>query len=391
MIKNEIVSQIRNIINKYKAEIIKLNDFMADNPEISSQEFLSSQRIVDCLRNEGLEVEYPFAGLDTAFKTSINKNKSKKAAVLVEYDALPGIGHGCGHCASASISVLAGLILHELRDIFDGQVDLIGTPDEEVLGGKIIMAEKGVFDKYDFAIMIHMDKINIVKTKFLALDGLEFNFIGKASHASASPWEGRNALNGMQLLFHSIDMMRQHIKPDVRIHGYIKEGGKAPNIVPDFASAEIYTRGLSREYLNDITEWVKDCGKAAALATRSEVEIKKLCPSLKDLAPNETAEGLLFEIYKDLGLEVTDLGSEAFGSSDMGDVDYICPAFHPTISINEPYSLHTKDFANTMKSEKTYNAILLGAEIISRFILNVFSDSQLLENIKADYRKYRKK
>lgn len=391
MKSEEIISQIReNIINRYKDEVFELNDFMADFPEISGEEYEAVKKIVALLTQKGLQVEYPFVGLENSFKATINKNKEKKAAILVEYDALPGIGHGCGHCASGSISILAGLILHELKDVIDAQIDIIGTPDEEVMGGKITLAEKGVFDQYDFAIMIHMNNnINSVYTRFLALDGLEFQFTGKPSHAAASPWEGKNALNAVQLMFHAIDMMRQHVKPDIRIHGYIKDGGKASNIITDFASAEVLTRGMDREYLDEITEWAKDCARAAALATRTSVEIKTICPPFKDLAPNETAENLLTEIYNDLGLEITDLKNQAFGSSDIGEIDYICPAFHPTISIDEPFALHTKEFANAMKSKKTHDAILKGGEIIVRFVINVFDSHKLLDDIKEEHRKYR--
>jgi len=391
MKNDETIKQIgEDIIDRYRDEVFELNDFMADYPEVSGKEYEAVKKIVTLLTQKGLQVEYPFAGLENSFKATINKNKEKKAAILVEYDALPDIGHGCGHCASGSISILAGLILYELKDRIDAQIDIIGTPDEEFMGGKIILAEKGVFDQYDFAIMIHMNNNkNYVYTGFLALDGLEFQFTGKPSHAAASPWEGKNALNAVQLMFHAIDMMRQHVKPDIRIHGYIKEGGKASNIIPDFASAEVLTRGIERKYLDEITEWVKDCARAAALATRTSLEIRTICPPFKDLAPNKTAENLLREIYNDLGLEITDLENQPYASSDIGEIDYICPSFHPFISIGEPFELHTKEFASAMKSKKTHDAILKGGEIIARFVISVFDNTQLLDNIKEEHKRYR--
>jgi len=389
MKRNKISKQIReNIIKKYKDEIFELNDHLADFPEISGKEFKSVKKIVNLLIQKGFKVEYPFAEIETAFKATINENKEKKIAILVEYDALPDIGHGCGHCASGSISILAGLILCELKDAINGQIDLIGTPSEESGGSKVAMAERGVFDQYEFAIMIHMYNLNMVYTKLLASDRLEINFFGKASHAAASPWEGINALNAAQLMFHAIDMMRQHVKPDVRIHGYIKEGGKVSNIIPDFASIEICTRSFNRQYLDSINEWVEDCARAAALATKANVEIKKLSPSYKDLARNNTAENLLTEIYNGLALKITN-SENGLCSSDIGNVDYICPAFHPTISINEPFALHTKEFAGAMKSKKTHEAILKGAEIIARFIINVLGNLKKIKNIKNEHKEYR--
>lgn len=385
-----IKTLIKESIKKHSTEVIELNNFMADNPELSGKEFKAANEIVKMLKGKGFDnIEKPYAGMETAFKTSINKGKDRKAAILVEYDALPGIGHGCGHCASGSISILAALVLNDLRDYLNAQIDIIGTPDEEVMGGKIVMADKEIFKKYDLAIMIHMDNKNVITPQMLALDGLLFNFIGKAAHASAAPWEGRNALNAVQLFFHALDMMRQHVRPDVRIHGYIRDGGKSPNVIPEFTSAGIYTRSKERTYLDEISQWVKDCAKAAALATKTSVEVGELCPSLKDLSFNATGSKILEEIFNDLDLPLNDSIDELFGSSDIGHVDYQCPTFHPTISINKPYVVHTEEFAKSMKDESTYEAIRKGGEIISRFIIESFNNESIIDNIKKDYNKVR--
>lgn len=381
---------LREKINKYSPLVFELNDFMSDNPELSGEEFKASRKIVDLLIENGFKVEYPFSGLQTAFKTSINQGKDIKGAILVEYDALPGIGHGCGHCASGSISILAALVLNELKDKVNAQIDIIGTPDEETRGAKAYMANNGIFDKYDFAIMIHMDNKNALYTQHLALDAYNFEFIGKPAHAAATPWEGRNTLNAIRLTFDAIDMMRQHVKDDVRIHGYIQEGGEASNIVPEFSSAEFCVRSKERSYLDDVSSWVQDCGRAAAIATRTTVEIKELGEKFHDLSRKITGEKVLEKIYKDLGLEIVDVSSEIGGSSDIGNVDYICPAFHPFLSIGNDYGLHTKEFSNAMKSEKTHEAIKNGGEIIARFIMKISKDPELLKEIKEEHKKIRK-
>lgn len=390
MVNEKILETINS--NKNLSEVLELNDYLARNPELGSKEYNSSRKIVEILSKHGFEVEYPYGGLETSFKASIKGKTSDgpKICILAEYDALPDIGHGCGHCASGSISVLAGLILKDLKEEFNGQIHIIGTPDEEGTGGKILLANVGVFKDYDYAIMIHMSNENMVNSKFLALNPIKVEFFGKTSHASASPWDGRNALNAIQLFFHATDMMRQHIKPDVRLHGIIKEGGNAANVVPDYAISEFLIRGNELKYVDEITDWVKDCAKAAALATKTEVKISELGPPFKDLAPNKYAEDVLEEIYESFGLKTSEIG-EATGSSDIGEIDYICPAIHPMILVKEDIPLHTREFADEMLKETGHTAIEKGGKILATFIMKTFLDKNLLENIKEEHRKYRNK
>jgi amidohydrolase len=373
-------------IEKHAREAITLSDFMADHPEIGMQEFQASSKMVEVLTAHGFSVVHPFAGLDTAFKATINEGKAIKIALLAEYDALRGMGHACGHCASGAISVLAALALNDMKDQLDAQIDLIGTPDEEMTGGKVAMADQGVFDDYDLAIMIHLNDVSAVYCGTLAMDSFLFKFSGRPAHAAAVPWEGNNALNGVRLMFDAIDMMRQHVKDDVRLHGFIQDGGKAPNIVPESAIAEYYVRAKERHYLNDINEWVKDCAKAAAMATRTTVEIELSGLPFHDLSSKPSGENVLEQIYRDLGLETVDLRSELSGSSDIGNVDYVCPAFHPLLSIGESFKPHTQEFVDAMKTEKTHQVILDGGEIMVRFVESVINDPKLLETIQNEHR-----
>lgn len=377
------------IIDKYSKEILDLNDYMADNPEISGEEYKSSRKIVEVLSSHGLEVVYPFSGLKTSFKATINKGKERKAAILVEYDALRGLGHACGHCASGSISLLAGLVLNDIKDSIDAQIDIIGTPDEEMRGAKVTMANNGVFDGYDFAIMIHMSKDSYIFSKSLALDAYEFIYRGKPAHAAGAPWEGRNGLNALRLLFDSIDMMRQHVKDDVRIHGVIKEGGVAANIVPEYVRAEFNVRSLERNYLNDISSWVMDCARAAALATRTQLEINQVGEKYNEQINNTIGSQVLEDIYSNLGIETVNNYELISGSSDIGNVDYICPVMQPYLSIGEEYGLHTEEFAHAMKNEKTHDAILKGGEIIATFVATMYEDIELLNKMKEEHRQKR--
>ncbi len=375
----------KEFIEKYSDDILGLNDYLADNPEISSKEYESSRKIVDLLRKNGLEVEYPFAGLETAFRASINKGKTRKAAILVEYDALRGLGHACGHCASGSISILAGLMINDIADKVDAQIDIIGTPDEEMTGSKVVMANKGIFDGYDFAIMIHMNNNSYMYSKSLALDAYEFEFFGKPAHAAASPWDGNNALNALRLLFDSVDMMRQHVKSDVRIHGVVKSGGEASNVVPEYSMAEFNVRSENRAYLDYVSEWVMDCAKAAALATRTTLKATQRGQKYNEQIENITGNNILEDIYGDLGIETIDRRNTIGGSSDIGNVDYICPVLQPYLSIGEDYGLHTVEFADSMKAPKTHDAILKGGEIIARFVYKMYDEVDLLDKMIEEH------
>jgi len=328
-------------------------------------------------------------GIPTAFIAKKGKPGSGgKVALLVEYDALPDIGHACGHNLHGSMSVLAGLGLLPLMKDIPGELLVVGTPAEETNGAKVEMAEKGVFDGCDFAIMIHSHcGKTIVKYRSLAMDAIEFTFKGKTSHAAAAPWEGINALNGLQLFFHAIDMLRQHVKPDVRMHGIYYEGGTAPNIVPERAKGRFYFRAPKRAYLDQIIEKVCDCARGAALATGTEVTWRNFEASFKDMLPNQAAEELLEGLFAEFGIPVTEI--EGFmGSSDVGDVSYKCPAVQPEMDIcGRNVEAHTREFAEATTTEIAHEALRSGAKIIARSALEVLLDEKLRERMWEDYKK----
>ncbi len=372
-------------IERLAPEINELNDQLASEPELGFEEYKSSKAIAEILSRHGLEVEMPFAGMPTAFKAAFDGGGDKKVALLAEYDALPGIGHACGHNVSGSISVLAGLALSKIKENLNGGVDLVGTPAEEGDGAKVEMAEQGLFKDYDLAMMVHLDSRTRVNSRFLALDGLEFTFRGQASHAAAAPWEGKNALNGVQLMFHALDMLRQHVRDDVRIHGIVADGGEACNIVPEKAVAHFFIRAREREYLDNVKGMVLDCAKGSAIATQTEVETGKLCPTLSDLKPNPAGDDLMAECYRELGLP--DLKEEyGAGSSDIGSTSYQCPTLHPRLAIADTRAkLHTREFAEFVKGEHAHNAILKGAKILGLACLKFFGDPKKAEQVKSDF------
>lgn len=376
-------------VSDFEEEVNALNDYMAENPETGSEEYESSRKIVELLRKYGIDVEYPFAGFDTAFKGVINPEKKNRMALLVEYDALRGLGHACGHCASGASSVLAALALNQVKDQLDFGIDIIGTPDEEVNGDKCHMADDGVFDGYDFAAMVHMGAINTAEVKFIALDGLGFKWHGVPAHAAAAPEKGRNALNAARLFMEATDMMRQHVIQETRMHGFIKQGGVASNIVPDEVEIEFITRAPKREDLNDITAWVKDCAKAAAMATRTELEMFLVGAPFHELHISEIGKRIMEECFEDLGIDFIKGKSAMTGSSDIGNVDYRCPAFHPVMGIGKNYDPHTKEFADEMTCPGTHQAIKNSANYLLTLAAKLYTDQELLARLKADHKAYR--
>lgn len=382
-----IIKEIDQTICQFHDELTALNDDIADHPEVSTKEYETSRKMVELLRAKGFAVTYPFAGLDTAFRAVVGPDNHKyKVAIMAEYDALPELGHACGHCLSGCISLLAGIALKDLQDELNADVHIIGTPDEEFDGGKVKMIRAGAFDGYDMAMMVHLFDANQVYTKLLAIDTYTYYFHGQAAHASACPWEGRNAFNACQLMFHAIDMLRQHVTPDVRIHGIIRYGGEAPNIVPEENAAEMYIRALERENLNEVVRKVDDCARGAAIATQTTWEKKATAEVFDNLRTVPFGIKKLREVFEELELPQNGNEEEIFGSSDAGNVSMLCPVFHPTLQVvDKGVAVHTREFAEAMKSDRAHQALATGARLISRQIAKLLSDEQNMEELKREY------
>ena len=384
---HELKERIYSEIEKNKAELTALNDDIADHPEISGEEYETSKKIVKLLDKHGYHTEYPFAGLDTAFKAVYGDNNHKyKIAILTEYDALPEIGHACGHCLSGSISVLSGLATKNLQDELDADIHVIGTPIEETDGAKCTMVKKGVFDDYDMAIMVHLYNSNIVAPTLQGLASYMYQFHGKAAHASAAPWDGVDAFNAAQLMFHAVDMLRQHCKPDAQFHGIIRNGGEAPNIVPEEVTAEFYIRALDKHYLQELVQKVDDCAKGAAIATQTTWDKYATAEVYDNLKKNPTGVSSLEEVYDELAIPINGDSNKIFGSSDAGNVSFACPAFHPCLQVVDADTpIHTRGFAEAMKTERAHQALVTGAKIISLQIAKIFSDEDKINRLKADF------
>jgi metal-dependent amidase/aminoacylase/carboxypeptidase family protein len=236
--------------------------------------------------------------------------------------------------------------------------------------------------------MVHLYNLNLVAPKLQGLASNMYCFHGKAAHASAAPWEGANALNGVQLLFHAIDMLRQHTKTDAQFHGIVRNSGEAPNIVPEEASAEFYIRAMDKAYLQELLRLVDDCAAGAALATQTTWDKYATATTYDDLKANPTGTAALSEVFDELGLEASDDKVSIFGSSDIGNVSYACPAFHPCLQVvDESVAIHTREFAEAMKTDRAHEGLVTGARIIALQIAKIFSDEEKVQAMKADFAK----
>ena len=384
----EAKERLQKEIDRYYATCIELSEQLFANPEVSGEEFKSSALIVEVLNQHGYKTEYPLAGIPTSFRGICgNNDHTKKMAIMAEYDALPKIGHACAHNVSAAISVLSALALKTFQDELDCDIHIIGTPSEEHGGSKVTLIENGIFDKYDIAMLVHLYDSNVLSPVCLALRGNTYTFYGKSAHGAASPWEGKNALNGVQLMLHAIDMMRQHVKSDVRLHGIIKDGGLIPNTVPEKASCEYYVRALNKEYADEsAAKRSMIVQRGAAIATQTEVEKTPSTKSYSDLKRNEPGLKCLEEVFAELNLFPDGDPQRVFASTDAGNVSYVCPTFHPCLAIAPLGTpLHTPEFATCAASEKAKKAIAQGAMMIGLQALKIFGNDNLLASIKENH------
>ena len=368
-------------------ELTALSDDLADNPEVSGQEFETSRKIVNLLSEKGFAVEYPYAGIKTAFKAVYGADNHKyKIAILAEYDALPEIGHACGHNVSGAISVLAGLALRDLQDELNADIHIIGTPEEEADGAKCPMCDQGIFKAYDMAMMVHLYDQNMTYCTLNGLASIMYNFHGKASHAGAAPWDGQNALNAAQLMLHGIDCIRGCSKTDSRLNSVIHQGGFAGGSIPEEAQVETWIRNPEYPYLEKLMQRVDNCAEGAALMAECTWDKYYTAQVYKSMKRNQTGEAAIAEAFAEIGLELNGEPEKLFGSSDIGNVSFECPAFHPTVQLApKGVPIHTREFLACVKGEHAHKCIDDGARLIALTVAKIFSDEEKIQAMKADF------
>lgn len=386
---------LQNLSKKYD-EIFKdlkeLNEYIYKNPELGRKEFKACEAHKNILKKYGFKVTDNYIGIETAYLAEYSSEKDgPKIAYLAEYDALPEIGHGCGHNALGTASVGAGILLKDFVDEFGGTVYVYGTPAEETLGAKVDMAEAGCFDNIDAAMLSHpTGKSHERSGTSQAMEALQFTFKGKTAHAAGDPYNGINALDGVIQFFNSVNALRQQTKESARIHGIISNGGEAANIIPDLAVANFYMREATTKEMVKLSERVKNCAKGAALATGTELKIENYEYTFKHLVTNETLSDVYVKNLKLQGIEDIPV-SKPSGSSDCGDVSHHCPTIHSYFPISKcELTGHSLDFAKASISEEAYKGMKEAVLALAMTGKDILSDKELLKKIKDEFEKVKK-
>lgn len=369
---------------------IKTSQDIHANPEIGNEEVYASAKHVALLEDAGFDVTTAVAGHDTSFYAVKDSGKEGPTiAYLAEYDALPGLGHACGHNIIGTTSVAAGIALAEALPQTGGRVVVLGTPAEE--GGpngsaKGSFVRHGYLEGVDAALMIHPSGKTGLTGETLAVDPLDFHFFGKPAHASGSPEQGINALDAVIQLFNGISALRQQLPSDVRIHGIITHGGDAPNIIPEFASARFYIRAETWKKTEETSTKVRKVAEGAALATGATVTIERFQNEVQDFVLNSVLDDVLHTELGALGETVHTEKRKGKGSTDAGNISYVVPTAHPYIKIGpDDLVAHTAEFREAAKSELGDAALITGAKALAAAGHRLLSDAELLHKVTKEF------
>ena len=381
----EIKTEILKILDGLRDRLFSLSCAFYHNPETGLKEFKTSAACISILGEFGFKVDKGVAGMETAFRASFGSGRPA-ISLLVEMDALPEIGHGCGHNISGVASIGAAIAVSKIIPQIGGSVVVLGTPAEEIGVGKIAMIKAGLFHELDVAMMVHPSSKRMVSRVFLGLIRLNLHFKGKPSHASAYPEEGVNALDAVIQTFNSINAMRQQLRNDVRIHGIITDGGVAPNIIPEKASASFYVRAKDLKELYAVKERVLNCAKGAALATGCKLTIEEDADMNAPLKLNKALADIYRRQMEFLGLKEDDFPVDKnAGSSDIGNVSQALPTIHPHILLKRGINIHTREFADATITDDGKNAIMEGARCLALTAVDLILDKETLEKVKMDF------
>lgn len=382
------------VIEMHRAELCKMADLIYDFAEKSAEEYKSMELLTDYLQNEGFTVERGIA-LDTAFRATWDncrasvddegENTAPVLGILVEYDALEDIGHACGHHMQGPAGIGAAIAIKDVMKDYPFKLVIYGTPAEETLGGKIIMLDAGYMKELDLALMSHGSPNTSVDEKCMALENFVVTFHGVKSHAAISPDEGRSALDAALLSFHAIEMLREHVKDDTRMHYTIRNAGGPPNVVPDLTVAEYTLRSYSTSYLNTVVERFYNILKGAALMTDTTYDIQRdlpfkskiVCYSVNDLLMKNAA----YEKAPSIAAP-----RKKTGSTDFGNVLYEIPGSCIRIAFTKPDAQpHSQEYLEAGKTDKAHDAICYAAKIMADTFCDVITTPGLLTQIKEEF------
>lgn len=358
-------------------------------PEVGFQEFASSATLVEFLRRHGLKVVQPIADTATAFRAAFaGHSGGPTIAILAEYDALPGIGHACGHNLIGTAAAGAAVGVSGVMPELSGEVVVLGCPAEEACvegaGGKVRLIEAGCFREVDAAMIFHPMPLTAVGGETSSLVAVELEFTGKPAHAAGNPWDGINALDGVLLTFNGINALRQHVKDGIRIHGIVTHGGDAPNIIPEFAAARFFIRSQSTESLKETLARVVNCAKGAALAVGAELAVKTANNLYESVRTNLTLAEILSRNLEKLGLRIEGK-KKGKGSTDFGNVSRIVPSCDLSIRLGDGIVPHSREFLDAADSEMGYEVMMLGAKVLAMSTVDLLNCPELLKKAKAEF------
>ena len=380
---DQLKSRIVAEVNARRDELIHISDTIHANPELAFQEFEAVTLLTSVLEREGFTVQRSVAGLDTAFVASYTSQKGNRpvVALLAEYDALADLGHACGHNIIGTASVGAALALRPILDQLPGTIQVVGTPAEEGGAGKVIMAEAGVLESVDVAMMVHPSTRTMTRRNALACYDLKMEFFGQAAHAAGSPDKGINALDACILTYNNISALRQQLTDDVRIHGIITHGGSAPNIIPDYTAAEFLVRAVEKDHALAVLARVEDCARAGALAAGAEVKLTRGETYYANMVASTVLADLFDANLSALGREVQlPEPNERMGSTDMGNVSHVVPALHPYIAIApDEVAGHSPEFRAASVSPEGHAGLLDAAKALAMTAVDLFSNPELVD------------
>ena len=381
----------------WKAQVVEAVDAMDgrlrwvsreifEHPEENFAEVRASKLLADELRAGGLEVETGIAGLSTGIRAAHPAAKAgPTVAVLGEYDALPELGHACGHNLIAAAARGAALAVGRIKRELPGRLLFLGTPAEEGGGGKVIMVEAGIFRGIDAAMMFHPASFTAVDHGSLAITEVKLEFRGVAAHASASPEKGVNALDAVIQTFNGMNALRQHLRDGARVHGIITHGGAKPNIVPDYAAAEFYVRAAETGYRDELLGKLARCANGAALATGASFSMSPIGPSYKAMRPNRALGAAFVRNLGSLGWAI-DTRELPLGSTDMADVSHAVPAIHAYLAIcDAEVAFHSRDFVEASQSERGHRGMLAAAKAMAMTAVDVLTSPDLVEAARAEF------
>ncbi len=380
-------SAIVEAVDRLGDELEALSRRIHDNPELGYEEVKACGWLTEFLARQGFKVEKGVAGVDTAFRATIETGEGPTIAILCEYDALPGIGHACGHNVIATSGAGAGAALAAVKALLPkGRIHVIGTPAEEGGGGKIKLIRGGVFQNVDCAMMVHGFDRTILNPNLLGIVRAGFEFHGRASHASAAPWEGVNALDACIQTFNNVAMLRQQMRPDCRIHGIITHGGAAANIIPEYTASTFYVRALRIDAMWTLYERVVACAEGAARSTGATLKVTLYDNLYEPLKRNQTLLDLFAANMLDVGMTDAQPDPNEAGSSDVGNVSQVLPAIQPMVAIAPAgVAIHTREFADAAVKPMAHAGMLAAAKTLAMTAFDLLADPARVKAAKDEF------